>query len=474
MKTRDNHWSPSTDLLERIYLDARQNALLIMDVEGYILDVSETFTMYFGYYKEDIIGKHSRILFTEEDQGKNLPERELIAVQQTGAALDTNFLVSKNKTAIWVSGESFLVKDKENNRLIVKIIQNIHNQKELEYFLLKSNHLIESILHNIQDIIIVLDSGLKVLKANEAFMKLFSITHKNIEGSMLSDLIHANNYNVLGDIVSETSEIDTTIEREVELETSGTKKGAFVIRANLIEYHFPAQHAVLLTMYDITQEKLMEQQRENMIGFVAHELRNPLANLFLFTDLLREEYDTDVKTEYLSKMNSNLQRLNNIVRDLYDTTRAETGQLQMTASDFPLGNMIEEAIDTVKMIYPSHRIINEGRLSVYIKADKHRLVQVLTNYLINAIKYSPGAESVVVRSWIEADKVIVSVTDFGRGIPSENLSYVFMRYYRTEKITEGVGLGLYLSREIIKAHQGEVWAESAEGKGSTFYFSIPL
>jgi signal transduction histidine kinase len=110
-----------------------------------------------------------------------------------------------------------------------------------------------------------------------------------------------------------------------------------------------------------------------------------------------------------------------------------------------------------------------------VTADKSRISQVFSNYLLNAIKYSPGRDKVVVEVLLENGNVVVCVTDFGKGIPADEIDHLFERYYRAEKTNsvEGLGLGLFLSKQIIDAHNGRVWVTSEENKGSTFYFSIP-
>jgi signal transduction histidine kinase len=149
-------------------------------------------------------------------------------------------------------------------------------------------------------------------------------------------------------------------------------------------------------------------------------------------------------------------------------------QLEMT--EFNFKDMVKEAIETVEVLQPDYRIVVKGNADVLVQGDRYRLIQVITNYLSNGIKYSKGSREVELTMQHEGKTITVSVKDKGLGISKEQLPYIFNRFFRAEKTKnlEGVGLGLYLCRQIIKAHKGNVWAESEEGKGSTFYFSIPL
>lgn len=139
-------------------------------------------------------------------------------------------------------------------------------------------------------------------------------------------------------------------------------------------------------------------------------------------------------------------------------------------------DMLEEAIDTVKGLQPSYNILVQGDTNINVYGDQYRLIQVVTNYLGNGIKYSNGNTDVILTVNHDQRDVIVSVKDEGLGISGNQLPHIFERFFRAEKTKnlEGIGLGLYLCRQIIHAHHGHVWAESEEGKGSTFYFSIPL
>jgi signal transduction histidine kinase len=130
----------------------------------------------------------------------------------------------------------------------------------------------------------------------------------------------------------------------------------------------------------------------------------------------------------------------------------------------------------VRQLYPAYQILKTSSIDVQLFADRDKLIQVMTNFLTNAIKYSDGNPRVEVGTATEEGSVIVSVRDYGRGIPSKDLPYIFNRFFRAEKTKslEGLGLGLFLTRQIIEAHHGRTWVESKEGEGSCFYFSLPL
>jgi K+-sensing histidine kinase KdpD len=180
--------------------------------------------------------------------------------------------------------------------------------------------------------------------------------------------------------------------------------------------------------------------------------------------------------ELLARSKNNVSRLNKMIADLYDATKVGSGNLQLEKTVFNFEEMINEAVDTVKGLQPSYNIGVNGHANINVTGDKYRLIQVVTNYLSNGIKYSEGDSEVVLNMQYNDTDVTVFVRDAGLGIRKDQLPYIFNRFYRAEKTKnlEGIGLGLYLCSQIIKAHDGLIWAESEEGKGSTFYFSIPV
>ena len=138
--------------------------------------------------------------------------------------------------------------------------------------------------------------------------------------------------------------------------------------------------------------------------------------------------------------------------------------------------MIDECIQSIRQLHPGFSIVKNGGNNVTLFADRDKLIQVVTNYLTNAVKYSDGNPTIDLDIKLDGAEVVVSVRDYGKGIPTKDLPYIFNRFYRAEKTKglEGLGLGLFLSRQIVEAHNGRTWVESREGEGSTFFFSLPL
>jgi PAS domain S-box-containing protein len=462
------------------FANSRQNAMILMDAEGYILKSNKAFEDHFGYSEKDLSGKHTRIFFTMEDQNLKKPEMEISTVKEHGSAEDNNYLVHKDGSLIWVMGESILM-DTDNEIYIAKIIHNIHTQKVMERFLVETNEFVESILKTIKDALVVVDADLRILKVNKAFYEIFEIPQEMIEGILLYDLNYAfwNEPGMQGKLETMVEENEFFHQNQFQWKKSDGTARILNVTAKTMDYSVDKKKRILLVVSDITVEKELEQQKEDLISFVTHELRNPLANMALCAELMEDsvkENRVEETEEYLAKTRLNIRRLNNVVSELHDATKAGSGQLKINKQSLEYETLVNDAIDTVRHLYPNHKIIKTGNASVQVYADRHRLLQVLNNYLTNAIKYSPKADKVLIHLSANNGNLITAVTDYGSGIPANKIPHIFNRYYRIEntRVADGLGLGLYLSREIIAAHNGKVWVESEEHKGSTFYFSLPL
>jgi two-component system CheB/CheR fusion protein len=238
------------------------------------------------------------------------------------------------------------------------------------------------------------------------------------------------------------------------------------------------QTNALLIFHDVTTQKSQERQREDILNFVAHELRNPLTNIMLnidWMDQLCREKGVDGFSDFIIRTKRNSERLKKLVNELYKSTKLISGNYDLQGEVFDFDELVEETVQAIRQAHPSYHIEVRGKAELTLSADKDKLMQVLTNYLTNAVKYSDGNTHIVVSIVMRDGSLVVAVADRGKGIPAKELPFVFNRFYRAEKTRnlEGLGIGLFLSRQIVEAHQGRTWVESIEGKGSTFYFSLP-
>jgi signal transduction histidine kinase len=181
---------------------------------------------------------------------------------------------------------------------------------------------------------------------------------------------------------------------------------------------------------------------------------------------------------YLSKISSQVHKLHELVNYLLDVSKVQAGKMQFVMEEIAVDRFVADVVRDVQQITPSHRFRIEGKTEAHIRIDKDRIRQVVVNILNNAVKYSSHADSVIVTLARVGPRIRISVTDFGIGIPKEKRDKIFDRFYQVNDAKgytySGMGLGLYISKDIIGKHNGTLFVESEEGKGSTFHVELPI
>ena len=230
---------------------------------------------------------------------------------------------------------------------------------------------------------------------------------------------------------------------------------------------------------DITQQKLLQQQKDDFISIASHELKTPITTLKSSLQLLarlKTNLSSPMVPKLIEQANNSLNKVNYLIDDLLNASRMKEGQLELNKEYFVISEIIEHCCQHIRAL-GTHEIVVDGELNLKVNADAHRIDQVLINLVNNAVKYAPQSKIIYVNIRTENGSAVVSVRDTGPGIPKEKTQYLFDRYYRVDERGQpysGLGLGLYICAEIIKRHKGEVGVESEPGKGSTFWFSLPL
>jgi PAS domain S-box-containing protein len=230
---------------------------------------------------------------------------------------------------------------------------------------------------------------------------------------------------------------------------------------------------------DIHEQKTKEQVKDEFIGIASHELKTPLTTAKAYIQLLEISMAQTNNEDliFAQKAGASINRLNDLIGELMDVSKIQNGKLDLKITTFNFNEMVVNAVEEVQYASPIHRILFSGEIKEPVTGDKNRLGQVVINLLSNAVKYSPKSKEVFIHLSMEGGEVKVSIKDTGIGIRKESLGKIFERYYREEQRAvhfQGLGIGLFISHEIVLRHHGKIWAESVPGKGSTFYFTIPL
>ena len=233
------------------------------------------------------------------------------------------------------------------------------------------------------------------------------------------------------------------------------------------------------TFTDIDDFKQLQTQKDNFLGIASHELKTPLTSLKIYTQFIEKNLvrQNDLKNAQVArKMDDQIDLLTNLISDLLDVTKIQNGKIQLNESEFDFDKLAEEIVAEQQMTARHKITLHHSEVGI-VFSDRHRISQVMSNLISNAIKYSPDADEVIVSTQLIGNNVKFCVKDFGIGIPKDKQIKIFEQYYRVSSSKEhtisGLGLGLYISSEIIQRTGGRIYVSSNGEKGSDFCFEIP-
>ncbi|MDQ3193340.1 MAG: PAS domain-containing sensor histidine kinase [Bacteroidota bacterium] len=229
---------------------------------------------------------------------------------------------------------------------------------------------------------------------------------------------------------------------------------------------------------DIQEQKKNIELKDEFVSIASHELKTPLTSLKAYLQLIEigvKDTQEGVLTLYANKATKYVNRLENLIDELLNVSKIQAGNMSLNISEFYFEYLVFNHLEEIKYFYSSHKFTVLGECKIQIKADKEKIEQVISNYISNAIKYSPNSNEIIINIFENEHSVIFSVKDFGIGIQNNEINKVFERFSRlkTDKYYTGLGLGLYIASEIIQKHGGKTWVESEFNNGSVFYFCLP-
>ncbi len=249
---------------------------------------------------------------------------------------------------------------------------------------------------------------------------------------------------------------------------------------NKIENEKNKTIAAAWIIQDITDQIELEQRKDDFINMASHELKTPLTSLklynnFLLRTLVTSEHEPSRKI--VDRIGSQVDKLQKIVEELLDVSKVKTGKLVLNREPFNLKDMMLEVMEMYQSPTKPSRLQLLSYINPEVVADRFRIYQVVSNLISNALKYSPKDQPVLITLNQDKDRLSVSVQDFGIGIEADQYELIFGRLYQVashkRQGIQGFGMGLYICKEIIERHQGNIWVKSEKGKGSTFTFTLP-
>ncbi len=231
------------------------------------------------------------------------------------------------------------------------------------------------------------------------------------------------------------------------------------------------------TLTDIEDQKRELEKKDEFMGMASHELRTPLSSLKGYVQLIQRQNNlSNPVNQYVTKANESINKLQHLINNLLDVSKIQAGKLKFTTGVINLADLVNSCIEDCNHMYKGYRIETNVDPDLPVTGNPERLEQVLMNLVSNAVKYSHDKKEIFVCCKRKDNNAVVSVTDLGIGLSEENQEKVFERFFRveTDQFLPGLGIGLYISSQIIKEHNGKIGVKSKLNQGATFSFSLPL
>jgi two-component system CheB/CheR fusion protein len=360
-------------------------------------------------------------------------------------------------------------------KIILLAIEDITGKKSLDASVETERKII---LENIPGALLIIDKNREISYCNKRAEIILGKKTKDIVGNNIMNIFSEAG---VPDFQKHYLKIVTTGGPAIFEEYCHPLKAWLQMRA------FPSNTGMSVYLDDITKRKQAEKhlqelsrQKDEFIGIASHELKTPVTSIKGYTQILKMRFAQEKNAkavELLSRMDRQIDKLTTLINDLLDVTKIEGGKFQFHLAHFDFNELVAEIAEEMQQTTQQHTIITKLALTSKIYGDRDRIGQVITNFLSNAIKYSPHGNKIILTTVKEPKKINLCVQDFGIGISKEKQPQVFDRFFRVSGLKEdtfpGLGLGLFISAEIIKRHNGTISVKSVKDKGSTFCFSVP-
>ena len=342
----------------------------------------------------------------------------------------------------------------------------------------------EAIVNTVREPLVILNKDLNVITANRAFYETFNFVPDKVENRPFYELGEGElNIPKFRKLLHNVLVKGKSFE-DFEIEYNIPKKGKRTLMLNARKFYRQINdtQTILLAIEDITKRKNYEKQKDEFAMIIMHELKNPVSTISGNLQLLQAHLikrDDKKLLAYTGSMENQVRRLTSLINGLMNSSKIRAVGFEYKEGIFEINDLITNTIVEVQKTTKTHVITQEGKsIIAYVKGDRLRIAQVLINLLTNAIKYSPNATKIIVRTTFKKGKIVIGVEDFGIGISKVNQKKVFQRFFKINKSNRtpyfGVGLGLDISSQIVRHHKGKMWIESKEGSGTLFNFSLPV
>lgn len=456
-------------------------AIITTNTDGIIEGWNTGAERIFGYKEKEIKSKSADIIFTTEDRENNVPDKEMKTAREKGHAEDERWHRRKDGSRFYASGVMRPIYNPELSGY-VKVVRDMTEQRmaeeQLRIFEERYRIALESAQMgawdwNVQEDKVVWNEqhylilGVKPDNKGKTENYFLQFVHPEDKEWVAAELMERANS---GGIFNADFRIIRADNHEIRWMTGF---------GNTVKKEEGKAVRMVGVMFDITERKQLEQQKEEFISIASHELKTPVTSISVYGELLQEMIENNQSENtkpFIQKLNLQINRLKDLIKDLLDTTRISEGQLPLDYEEFNLIELVRQLTEDIQHSSNDHHLLFECDDTIIINGDKKRIEQVITNLISNAIKYSPNGGEIAITCKTFEKEVKISVKDEGIGITKDAQEKLFSRFYRVpeEKNTfPGWGLGLYIAAGIVQRHGGKMSVESIPGEGSIFSFTVP-
>jgi PAS domain S-box-containing protein len=471
-----------TEAREQAILNGTSDCVYLKDCEGRFLLVNPATAQLLGRDADELIGQSDIDLFTPDALEDSYRTDQLVL--NTGQTYQTEVNWPQNGRMVTLLLQKSPHRDAQGRiQGIIGIGRDITARKRMERALQDARDVYLTLVEEAPMLVWRTNREGGCDFVNKQWMEFTGTTIVQAHGDAWLDSIHDLDRGVFRDMYTTALRKHHTFETEFRL-----------CRYDGV-YHWMVTHATpffdensefagyIGTCTDITERKRQEQIKDDFLALASHELKTPLAALIGYIHLLKRwstKHQIDSRIEQaLTAMSSESEQLDRLITDLLDVSRIQTGRLHMHLHPLNLAVLLERIVDSIQIVFPEHVFVREISDQVpLVKGDTQRLEQVIMNLCTNAAKYSSPSSRINVQLRMADRAVELIVHDRGLGIPPADLPYIFDRFYQVQRpIREsrpGLGLGLFITHEIVRQHGGTIHVDSVENHGSTFTVRLPI
>ncbi|MBV9231577.1 MAG: PAS domain S-box protein [Chloroflexi bacterium] len=485
--------SMQNDWRFRALIEHSSDAVALLTQEGIFTYASPSSERVTGYAAEELIGTNAFALLHPDDLA-SVQQKVGVLLEQPGTFVTMEYRVChKNGSWRWMEGTATNLLHERAIESIVVNFRDIHERKELEQQLQYSERKLRTLVESNILGVAVSDATGRIHEANDRFAQLVGYSKEELlSGAVTKDHLIPDDYR---EALLKHEEMMLATGAMPPWEKECLRKDGTRVPTLMTGALFDRDRGLgLVLFHDISERKADERRKQEFLGMVSHELRSPLTALtgFLEITLLMIGQYRSSPTSDVERLLTQVERIleqacgqigieTRLVEDLLDASRLEVHQFEMSLQSENLVTIVQEVVANQQQVVRNRQIeltLPPDHL-VPVMADAGRIGQVLTNYLTNALKYAPADRPIAVRLETTSTLAFVSVCDQGPGLTSEQQQQIWKRFYRAATprhngTVSGLGLGLPIARAIVEQHHGQVGVESVPGRGSTFWFTLPL